>query len=194
MTRASIPGKHQTGSITGKHQTGFTLLELLVVVAIIATLAAIGFNSFAEYQQTQRLNTARTELAVAIERIRQYTRRYNVSYTIKFNADGTYASTTKDSSGTAITQIDGPPVTVLPQISGKLPTGMTFSVNASGAGLDEVTYTAPFGRNDATKDCVGIALSAMGRTFGQEIHIVGVTGKVMSRPINTNQTTALCGP
>jgi type IV pilus assembly protein PilA len=182
--------KHATKHNT--YRAGFTLLELLIVVAIIAVLATIGFNSFAQYQQTQRLNTARTEMVVAIERVRQYTRRYNVSYSIKFKTDGSYESSTKDSAGTAVTQIAGPPVTNLPQISGKLPAGMTFTVNASGVGLNEVIYTAPFARSDASKDCVGIALSALGRTFGQEIHIVGVTGKVLSRPINTNQTTALC--
>jgi prepilin-type N-terminal cleavage/methylation domain-containing protein len=170
---------------------GYTLLELLIVIAIIGILSAIGFNSFSVYRQTQRINQARSEVAVAIERVRQYTRRYNVTYSIKFNADKTYVSTTKDSSG-AITQLAGPPVTVLPQISGSIPSDMSFTTNADGTGLNEIVYRAPFGRVDASKGCIGIALNAVGRNFGSEIHVVGVTGKVLTRPTNQNQTAALC--
>jgi prepilin-type N-terminal cleavage/methylation domain-containing protein len=174
-------------------RAGFTLLELLIVIAIIGIMAALAFNSFAAYRQTQRLNQSRFEVVASIERIRQYTRRYNVSYTIVFNADGTYVSTTKDSAGTALTELAGPPVTVLPQISGTLPSDMSFVTKAQGTTENEVIYAAPFGRvATAAKNCIGLKLNALGRDFGTEIHIVGVTGKVLARSINQNQTTALC--
>jgi prepilin-type N-terminal cleavage/methylation domain-containing protein len=174
------------------HRYGFTLLELLLVIAIIGILGGLGFNTFAVYQQVQRLDQVRSQVTVDIKRARQLARRYNVSYTITFNTDGTYTSTATDSGGTVLTQLTGPPVTDLPKISGKLPTNMAFTTNAEGTAKNSITYRAPFSRIAAAKPCIGIGLSALGRTFGTEIHVVGVTGKVIPRSINSNQTTALC--
>ena len=69
---------------------------------------------------------------------------------------------------------------------------MGFTTNADGTGKNLITYVAPFARVNSAKGCIGIGLSALGRTFGSEIHIVGVTGRVVPRRINTNQTAALC--
>ena len=66
------------------------------------------------------------------------------------------------------------------------------AVRLSFTGKNLITYVAPFARVNSAKGCIGIGLSALGRTFGSEIHIVGVTGRVVPRRINTNQTAALC--
>jgi type IV pilus assembly protein PilA len=180
MTRRE-PHKHR--------RAGFTLLELLIVLGILGILLAIGFNSFLEYRQVLRLNEARAQMTQVLNRTRQYTRRYNVTYAIKLKSDGTYDVTARKADNTVLTSLTGPPVTTLPTISGKVSDGVSLNFNTTN---DEVVFRAPFGRTDAAKDCVGISLQAMGRTFAAEIHILGVTGRVLPRAVNKNQTSVVC--
>jgi prepilin-type N-terminal cleavage/methylation domain-containing protein len=188
--RAPVSG---TRVSRGPKLNGFTLLELLIVIGIIGVISALGFNTLATYRQTQRLNQSRSEVVVALERARQYTRRYNVTYTVKFNTDGTYVSSASDAAGAALTQLAGPPITVLPQVSGKISSDMTFTTNADGTAKNLVVFQAPFGRLNATsKGCVGLTLTIGSKKLGTETHVLSATGKVMPRVINQNQTAALC--
>jgi prepilin-type N-terminal cleavage/methylation domain-containing protein len=173
-----------------KHRrAGFTLLELLIVLGILGVLTALGFNNFLEYRQVLRLNEARAQMAQVMERTRQYTRRYNVTYAIKLKSNGTYDVTARKADNTVLTSLVGPPLTTLPTISGKVPDGISLSFNTTN---DEVVFRAPFARTDAAKDCVGVSLQALGRTFAAEIHVLGVTGRVLPRAVNKNQTGAVC--
>lgn len=45
-----------------KQQTGFTLIELMIVVAIVAILAGIGYPSYSSYIQTTHRNDAKAGL------------------------------------------------------------------------------------------------------------------------------------
>jgi prepilin-type N-terminal cleavage/methylation domain-containing protein len=178
---------------SSRFTAGFTLLELLIVIGIIGVISALGFNAFTTYRQTQRLNQTRSEVVVALERARQYTRRYNVTYTVKFNTDGTYVSTTNNAAGTVLTQLAGPPITVLPKVSGKISSDMSFTTNADGTAKNLVVFRAPFGRLNATsKGCIGLTLTIGSKKLGTETHVLSATGKVMPRKINQNQTAALC--
>jgi type IV pilus assembly protein PilE len=51
---------------------GFTLIELMIVVAIIAVLAAIGYPSYADYVRQGRMVEAQGELAALRVRLEQY--------------------------------------------------------------------------------------------------------------------------
>jgi type IV pilus assembly protein PilE len=55
-----------------KKSTGFTLIELMIVVAVIAILAAIALPSYTEYIRRSRITEATNELATLRVRLEQY--------------------------------------------------------------------------------------------------------------------------
>jgi prepilin-type N-terminal cleavage/methylation domain-containing protein len=157
-------------------RAGFTLLEMLVVMAIIGILGALIANTMIGFRQTQRVREAQSQIVQDIERIRQYARRYNVQYRITFDsANRSYNAVARD--------IDNAVLTDLPQINGQLPTGIGYSILKSTT-LD---LTGPFGRMDAASTCLELELS--GTTKYGEIGIYGVTGRPVSRPIRDGGTS-----
>ncbi|SMC21121.1 type IV pilus assembly protein PilE [Andreprevotia lacus DSM 23236] len=53
-------------------QAGFTLIELMVAISVVAILAAIAFPAYSEYVRRGKLVEAPTELAASRLRIEQY--------------------------------------------------------------------------------------------------------------------------
>ena len=67
---------------------GFTIIELVVTLAIIAILAAIAAPSFREYLATQRLKGAITELSTDLQFARSESVQKNAAITATFAAGG----------------------------------------------------------------------------------------------------------
>lgn len=92
---------------------GFTLIELMVSIALLAILAIIAYPSFATYIQNTRIENARASMLDAIHSLeRQYAQKPQFStaninditneyYDLSFNAinDGSYYLTAKPKSG-----------------------------------------------------------------------------------------------
>ena len=92
---------------------GFTLIELMVSIAILAILAMIAYPSFATYMQNTRIENARASMLDAIHSLeRQYAQKPQFStaninditneyYNLSFNAinDSSYYLTAKPKSG-----------------------------------------------------------------------------------------------
>ena len=55
-----------------KHKRGFTLIEVMITVAIIAIIAAVGYPSYTSYVQRSRLVEATGTLAVTRVKLEQY--------------------------------------------------------------------------------------------------------------------------
>ena len=122
---------------------GFTLIELMIVVAIIAIIAAIAYPSYQSYvQRTRRANAA----ACLQEMAQQMERRYTTS--MKYDAVSTL-----------------PPLACANDLNGVYsfafasgqPTASTFNIIAT-----------PTGPQAADTRCGALALNHRGEKFAQE--------------------------
>lgn len=136
---------------------GFTLIELMVVVALAAILAALAAPSFKSFVSGQRVKTAASDFAMAAIFAR--------SEAIKRNADVTITPVTSGATGWK----DGWTVAVgTTQLSQQQAyTGVTFSGPASaitynGSGrLGGAVATMTITGSDGSARCVAFDLSGM---------------------------------
>ena len=136
---------------------GFTLIELMVVVAIAAILASLAAPSFKSFVSGQRVKTAASDFAMAAILAR--------SEAIKRNANVTITPATSGATGWK----DGWSVAAGgTQLSQQQPySGMTFSGPASaitfnGAGrLGAAVSTMTISGSDGSARCVTFDLSGM---------------------------------
>ncbi|MGK0618506.1 pilus assembly FimT family protein [Meiothermus cerbereus] len=142
---------------------GISLLELLIVLAVLGILLGVGFVSLRSYQESLALREAATQVATELLSIRQQARRQSLDFSFQASANSPAYKVGRSSD--------------LASLADKsLPQGVVFQSVPSGGG--RVTFTAPYG-----------VVSAPNRTFRLrgpgnrmlEVHIVGSTGKVVVR-------------
>ncbi|GHG41249.1 pili assembly chaperone [Deinococcus indicus] len=140
--------------MTAREQ-GFTLLELLVVMALIGIVAAMAGQSFLGAVRTNQLRDASAQLSADFEQVRSSTFRYNRNATLRITGADTYELTT---NGVKTTR--------------NLPNGVTVTpINAS------VTYNAPYSLLSTPP--VTLELRRAGHPKVFTLWTVGVTGKVL---------------
>jgi prepilin-type N-terminal cleavage/methylation domain-containing protein len=76
---------------TMRDNTGFTLIELMVVIVLIATLTAISIPNFLAYLPNASLKSAARELYSNLQLAKMGAIKNNTNCTITFSAPGTYA-------------------------------------------------------------------------------------------------------
>lgn len=72
---------------------GFTLVELMITVAVIGILATIAYPSFTSYIQKSRRADAKAALLAAAQKMEQYRTLSNTYAGATLGANGIYAST-----------------------------------------------------------------------------------------------------
>lgn len=117
---------------------GFTLIEVMIVVAIVGILAAIAYPSYVEYTK----KTRRAEASAVLFEAAQVTER-------QFSRTGAYA---------------GAPIPTRSPITGDAVYNVAL---ANGAGTDGgylITATAVAGGVMAGDDCATMTINALGQT------------------------------
>lgn len=140
---------------------GFTLLELLIVLAVVGVLAALGLSSFVNAQRNAQLSEAAAQFATDLQRARSTAQRYNQDASLVLVLD--------DPSSYILT-LDGPPTTR------RLPHGAQVQLVR---GNSNITYSAPYGEVDAADR--SFAVSSPRTDKVRAVRIIGVTGKVISQ-------------
>lgn len=78
--------------LKSEKQAGFTLIEMIVTVAVAMIVLAVGAPSFLSWMPTIRLSSAARQVATDLQVARMKAISQNTSYTVTFNASaGTYA-------------------------------------------------------------------------------------------------------
>ena len=137
---------------------GFTLIEMLIVLAIMGILLAIGVFNFQNFTAQQRVNEAQQVIAQTLNRARAEARKNSTNQLL------TWTTTSISING----------------VAAKIPNGVTLATSDFSTGLG---YSAPYGRTIRTNGAIlnsgGIftLTGTMGK--GARVKVVGVTGKVI---------------
>ena len=133
---------------------GLTLLELLIVCAVIGILSAVGIVTFRNAIERARVNEAATQVSADLQRARSASQRFNRGSTFQVAAanDKSYTLTVNGQSTVKT-----------------LPAGAKFTA------ANTIGYSAPFGETGAS--IITLEVSSASGTK-RSVKVLGVTGKV----------------
>ncbi|MEI6260656.1 MAG: prepilin-type N-terminal cleavage/methylation domain-containing protein [Deltaproteobacteria bacterium] len=144
-----------------KRQAGFSLIELMTAIAIIAILAAIATPNVFTWVATQRFNSGVRDVQATVQSMRLFALKENSMATITFTNGANKYKTVKWKRGLGTSQTEFPP----------LPTGVTVSSTAFTNGV--------LGFNSR-----GMPIGSNGNATSGTITVTGQVGN----PININVT------
>jgi prepilin-type N-terminal cleavage/methylation domain-containing protein len=147
---------------------GITLIEILIVIAIVGILAGLAVSNITQSRDINLIRTAQTQMAKDFEKARSLARRYSYSYKIKLDIAGN--------------KYDIAPVsttaTTYPEVHASLPFGVEYDGTPTKG--TEITYSAPLGRMDSSNLTILLRLKN-NTAIKTKLDVIGVTGMVVSR-------------
>ena len=128
-----------------KKYNGFTLIELMIVVAIIGVLGAISYPSYSEYMKKARRTDAKDALSIIVDRQERYYLKH-----------GTYSDSLLDLEMTSLTENGYYKLSVA---SADLISGFTAVATAESTGAQANDTRLP---PDREGDCTVLTLNSLG--------------------------------
>jgi type IV pilus assembly protein PilA len=142
-----------------KSKRGFTLIEMLIVVAIVGVLMTVGYMAFQRYIATVELRQAQQTVVQTINQARSEVKKNSSSRTIEWTTTGMKVK--KNASDTA------------PKVYSLSDSGRV-KITASGT----MTYIAPYGRRS---NSASVTITLEGRDGRQAtVRVIGVAGKAFT--------------
>lgn len=187
-----------------RYRQGFTLLEILIVVAVLAVLAAIGLNTLSRFRESQKLREAQVQFSQTIERARSLSRRYSRYYWIEvkppvvspaknFSYRISPRSFSRDyvNGSTSYPEVPDSDTNKPPVVDLTLPAGISLYDVSGNKALDStqtIRIAGPFGRLDSASSSSFCLMIAGSSKASAEVQILGVTAKVVNRGIKYGNT------
>jgi type IV fimbrial biogenesis protein FimT len=128
----------------GSRQRGFTLIELMIVVTLLAVMLGIGIPSFRGFIAGQRVKTIAYDFATALLVARSEAIKRNATvtiaptgswvggWTVSTGTTPTILATQQPASNVTITTNPNPTASVVYQGNGRIASSLTFQFSASG--------------------------------------------------------------
>jgi prepilin-type N-terminal cleavage/methylation domain-containing protein len=157
------------GHLRGLNERGVTIAELLMVVAVVGIVSAVGTPYFMSYMQSAALRAAAQELATIISGARQLAIARNTNVCVSLvNNQATYRTGVSNTCGGgtlylgANTRADGTVTLDNSMTIGGTTASVVFS--SLGVAVTAGTYTV---RNPTTNRTLSVVVSSMGRVTVQ---------------------------
>lgn len=150
-------------------ETGFTLLELLIVLAIVGLLAALGLGGYLRWRASSAVTEGTQVFTQAVSAARTGAKRLNTCQEVRLTASSASPSLTirayPDSTcaGTPTTRVLS------------LPAGVTASLDS---GANSLAFRAPYGSTDASPAQFRVSWSA-DPSITRLVRVTGIFGKVI---------------
>ena len=151
-------------------QSGFTLLEMLIVLAELGILFAVGLTTFAQQSRQTLIRQAAVQIQADLEQLRSSSIRYNRNFEFR------WSNTTLN--GYSVDAND--PVTAGAVINRNrvLPDGVEIDVAGSTPTTVSISYSSPLAVVTAAPPVFRVRIVNSTSTNPLFIKIIGVTGRV----------------
>lgn len=160
---------------------GFTIIEMLVVLAILGIITAIGIGTLNSGRDKRFVQEGQTAFAQSVERVRSLVRRFGYDYKLTIAADNKSYVFKPQTTSTAAAVTNS-----APDVTGTMPATVTLKLGTgSSFNLLNPIYLAPFGRLASGGAPICFEVLSTTTSLKSAIDLVGVTGKVVTRAIST---------